>query len=78
MWEDPIVAEVHRTREKQAAECHFDIGLYFAGLFARQATLGARLVHQRQASQSPAAILADNSNSPAIQQREPLPVVLER
>jgi hypothetical protein len=25
MWEDPIVAEVHRAREKLAAECNFDI-----------------------------------------------------
>ena len=25
MWEDPIVADVHRTREKLAAEYGFDV-----------------------------------------------------
>jgi hypothetical protein len=32
MWEDPIVAEVHRAREKLAAECNYDIRAFFAGL----------------------------------------------
>ena len=50
MWEDPIVAEVHRTREKLAAENNFDIATFFADLRVRQATLGSRLVHtQNQA-----------------------------
>ena len=31
MWEDPIVAEVHRAREKLAAECNFDIFVIKAG-----------------------------------------------
>ena len=44
MWEDPIVAEVHRTREKLAAEYNFDIKAYFADLKRRQAALGSRLV----------------------------------
>ncbi len=47
MWEDPIVAEVHRTREKLAAEHNFDIGAYFADLRKRQASLGQRLVPQK-------------------------------
>ena len=37
MWEDPIVAEVHRAREKLAAECNYDIRAFFAGLRKRQA-----------------------------------------
>ena len=49
MWEDPIVAEVHRTRERLAAECNFDVAAFFAGLRKRQAALGGRLVHQKQA-----------------------------
>lgn len=44
MWEDPIVAEVHRNREKLAAEHNFDIGAFFANLRKRQAALGGRLV----------------------------------
>ena len=46
MWEDPIVAEVHRIREKLAEEHNFDIGTFFAGLRKRQAALGGRLVRQ--------------------------------
>jgi hypothetical protein len=48
MWEDPIVAEVHRTREKLAAEYNFDITAFFVDLQKRQAALGARLVHQKK------------------------------
>ncbi len=48
MWEDPIVAEIHCTREKLAAECNFDIKAYFAGLRQRQAALGDRLVSPKQ------------------------------
>lgn len=36
MWEDPIVEEVHRTREKLAADCNYDIHEFFAGLRSRQ------------------------------------------
>ena len=44
MWEDPIVEEVHRTREKLAAECGFDIKAIFADLRKRQTSLGSRLI----------------------------------
>ena len=54
MWEDPIVAEVHRTREKLAAEYNFDVGAFFADLRKRQAALGARLVHPKKRAE-PAA-----------------------
>ena len=54
MWEDPIVAEVHRAREKLAAEFGFDIGAFFADLRKRQAALGARLVHPKKRAE-PAA-----------------------
>ncbi len=46
MWEDPIVAEVHRIREKLAAEFNFDVKAIFADLRKRQAASGARLVPQ--------------------------------
>ena len=48
MWEDPIVAEVHRTREQLAAASNFDVTTFFADLRKRQAALGERLVHQKK------------------------------
>jgi putative N-acetylmannosamine-6-phosphate epimerase len=48
MWEDPIVAEIHRNREKLAAEYNYDITAFFADLRKRQAALGDRLVHQKK------------------------------
>ena len=46
MWKDPIVADVHRTREKLSAEFDFDVKAIFADLRHRQSALGARLVPQ--------------------------------
>jgi hypothetical protein len=48
MWEDPIVSDVHRVREKLAAEFDFDIKAIFADLRKRQASLGDRLVPQKK------------------------------
>ncbi len=48
MWEDPIVEDVHRTREKLSAEYDFDVKAIFADLRNRQAALGARLVRQKK------------------------------
>jgi hypothetical protein len=44
MWEDPIVAEVHRTRGMPAAKFNFDIDAILADMQKRQAALGDRLV----------------------------------
>ncbi len=44
MWEDPIVAEVRRTREMLAAKFDFDIDAIFTDMQKRQAALGNRLV----------------------------------
>ncbi len=44
MWEDPIVAEVHRIREELAARFDFDIHTMFADMRKRQTALGSRLV----------------------------------
>lgn len=46
MWEDPIVAEVHRIRKEIAARYNFDMAAYFADVRRRQAALGDRLVLQ--------------------------------
>jgi hypothetical protein len=48
MWEDPIVADVHRTREKLAAEYDFDVKAIFADLRKRQVSLGERLLPQKK------------------------------
>lgn len=47
MWEDPIVAEVHRAREQLAAESNYDIRVFFAGLKQRET--------QRQKESEPTA-----------------------
>jgi hypothetical protein len=52
MWEDPIVAEVHRTREKLAAKFNFDVAAFFADVRKRQVSLGARLVPQKKTSRT--------------------------
>jgi hypothetical protein len=44
MWEDPIVEDVRRTREKLAARFHFDVDAIFEDLKRFQATLGTRLI----------------------------------
>jgi hypothetical protein len=48
VWEDPIVTDVHRTREKLGAEYGFDVQRIFADLRTRQAALGGRLVSPRK------------------------------
>jgi hypothetical protein len=54
MWEDPIVAEVHRAREKIAAQYSFDISAFFADLRKRQAAAGGRLIRQKKHDEAPA------------------------
>ena len=67
MWEDPIVAEVHRTREKLAAECNFDIEAFFADVRKRQASLGNRLVPQKKHAEPTAeADRGRHSGSPGV------------
>jgi Tol biopolymer transport system component len=46
MYEDPIVDEVRKTRERLAEELDFDISAIFEDLRKRQAELGTRLVHR--------------------------------
>jgi hypothetical protein len=53
MWEDPIVAEVHRIREQLAAESNYDIAAFFEGVRKRQASLGARLVQPKKRAEPP-------------------------
>jgi hypothetical protein len=48
MWEDPIVTDIHRTREMLAAEHGFDLRAIFEDLRRRQAALGGRLVSPKK------------------------------
>jgi len=64
MWEDPIVEEVHRIREKLAAEYGFDVKAMFADLRKRQVSLGDRLVPQKKrAEPTPEALGPTSSES---------------
>jgi hypothetical protein len=56
MREDPIVADVHRTREKLAAEFGFDVHAIFADLRRRQAALGGRLVSPKKQTEPAAEV----------------------
>jgi len=51
-WEDPIVADVRRTRENLSAKFNFDVSAIFADIRARQATAGDRLVRARRGSEA--------------------------
>lgn len=44
MWEDPIVAEVHRVRHELAEKFDFDVNAIVADIRGRQTALGPRLV----------------------------------
>ena len=54
MWEDPIVAEVHRIREELAAKFNFDVEAIFADIQRRQVALGDRLVRLKKPAESTA------------------------
>jgi hypothetical protein len=56
MWDDPIVQEVHRTREALAAEYGFDVKAIFADLRKRQTSLGGRLVRQTKRVEATAQV----------------------
>jgi hypothetical protein len=74
MWEDPIVAEVHRTREMLAAKFNFDIDAIFADMQKRQVELGDRLVSPKtQAEPTPEADRGHHSGPPESTSSEAAP-----
>jgi len=74
VWEDPIVAEIHRTREKLAAEYGFDVQAIFADLRKRQAALGRRLVPLQKRAEPPAEFdRSSDFGSPGSTPVEPAP-----
>jgi hypothetical protein len=64
MWEDPIVAEIHRIREKLAAEYNFDVDAFFADVRRRQASLGNRLIPQEKQAERPPEADRDRHSAP--------------
>jgi hypothetical protein len=52
MWEDPVVADIHRTREMLDANYGFDVQAIFADLRKRQVALGGRLVSPENRAQT--------------------------
>jgi len=64
MYEDPIVDEVRKTRERLAEKHNFDIGAIFEDLRKRQGTLGKRLVRRERKQIEQAA--APDPNSAAL------------
>ena len=74
MWEDPIVAEVRRTREMLAAKFNFDIDAIFADMQKRQAALGDMLVSPRkQAEPTAETVRGRDSGSPESTSSEAAP-----
>jgi hypothetical protein len=48
MYDDPIVNEVRKTRERLAKKFNFDVGAIFKDLRKQQAKLGNRLVRRER------------------------------
>ena len=65
MWDDPIVTEVRRTRERLAEQFGFDVSAIFADLRKRQAKLGSRLI-RRERRLRPEQAAPSDSDSPAL------------
>jgi hypothetical protein len=64
MYDDPIVEEVRKTRERLAEKHNFDVGAIFEDLRGRQGTLGKRLVRrERKEIAEQAATPAGNSDA---------------
>ncbi len=48
MYDDPIVEEVRKTRERLAKEFNFDVDAIFEDLRKRQVEWGSRLVNREK------------------------------
>lgn len=68
MWEDPIVAEVHRARQKLAADCNYDIRAFFEGLRKRQALEQKRVEKSAEAELGHPSDSSDSTSSETARQ----------
>lgn len=65
MYEDPIVDEVRKTRERLAEKYNFDVEAIFEALRKRQDALGKKLV-RRVRKQIPEQVAAPERKCPAL------------
>jgi len=65
MYEDPIVNEVRKTRERLAEKYNFDVEAIFEALRKQQGALGKKLV-RRVRKQIPEQVAASERNCPAL------------
>jgi len=65
MYEDPIVDEVRKTRERLAEKYNFDVEAIFEALRKQQGALGKKLV-RRVRKQIPEQVAASELNCPAL------------
>ena len=65
MYDDPIVDEVRKTRERLAEKHNFDVGAIFEDLRKRQGTLGKRLI-RRERKQIAEQVAPPDRNSAAL------------
>ena len=61
MYDDPIVDEVRKTRERLAEKHNFDVGAIFEDLRKRQSTLGKRLVRRQRKQDAEQAATPDRN-----------------
>jgi len=64
MFEDPIVDEVRKTRERLAEKYNFDVGAIFEDLRKRQGTLGKRLVRRVRKEIAEQTAAPDRNSAP--------------
>lgn len=64
MWEDPIVQEVRREREKLSAPFDFDVHAIFDDLRKRQGTHGAKLIRPKDREAAEHGAAPDRDSTP--------------
>lgn len=68
MWEDSIVAEVHRIRRELAEKFDFDVHAIVADIRTRQVALGSRLI---SLAKSPAQAGQGRDSAPSVETPAP-------
>ncbi len=63
MYDDPIVDEVRKTRERLAEKHNFDVGAIFEDLRKRQGLLGKRLVRRVRKETAEQAAAPDRNSA---------------
>jgi len=64
MYEDPIVEEVRKARERLAQKHNFDVAAIFEELRRRQGTLGKKLVRRERKKLAEQIAAPDRNSAP--------------